>query len=161
MKALERYDRSFARREGGNRTDNAQNNNQRQNNAKHRDSKNKQWYSQGGKYESVMFIEPTPHSEFKKRVQSVVKKYGMKIKVVERVGETIKGVLQRSNPFGRQPCEREDCPICSRGLTANCRNRGCVYQLKCIEHEQVYRGQAGRSAYERTCLLYTSDAADE
>ena len=97
-----------------------------------------------------MFVEPTPGSELKRRVQGIVKRHGMKIKIIERVGETIKGILQRSNPFGSMPCERNDCPICSRGLPANCRSRGCVYQMKCVEHGQLYRGQTGRSAYERT-----------
>ena len=59
----------------------------------------RKWYSQNGKYDSVMFVEPTPGSELKRRVQDIVKRHGMKIKIIERVGETIKGILQRSNPF--------------------------------------------------------------
>ena len=97
-----------------------------------------------------MFVEPTLGSELKRRVQGIVKRHGVKIRIVQRVGETIKGIFRKSNPFGRMPCERNDCPICSRGLMANCRSRGCVYQMKCVEHGQLYRGQTGRSAYERT-----------
>ena len=63
-----------------------------------------QWYSRGGQYESVMFVEATPGSEMMRRVQNVVRRLKMKIKVVERAGETIKGLLQRSNPFGVQDC---------------------------------------------------------
>ena len=59
-----------------------------------------QWYAKDGKYESVMFVEATPASELMKRVQYVVRRLKFKIKVVERAGATIKGILQRSNPFG-------------------------------------------------------------
>ena len=81
-----------------------------------------------------------------------MRKYGLKIKVVERVGQTIKKMLQRSDPFQRNICQRRDCIICTKGFNINCRERGCVYQFCCLECEQErkYRGQTGRSIYHRT-----------
>ena len=111
----------------------------------------KRWYAAGGKYESVMFVEPTPKSVLKKSVIGIAKKYGLKVRVVERVGATVKGILQRSNPFGKKPCTRDDCRMCTEGVDGvDCESRGCVYQLRCREDERLYRGQTGRSMYERT-----------
>ena len=110
------------------------------------------WYKEGDKNESVLFVEATPRSEYKEKVEVLVKKYDLKIKVVERVGQTIKKMLQRSDPFRRNICERRDCIICTKGFNINCRERGCVYQFCCLECEQKrkYRGQTGRSIYHRT-----------
>ena len=107
------------------------------------------WYASDGKYDSVIFVEATPKAEFKKKVQSVVKRYGVKMKVVERVGTTVKGLLQRSNPFGTMGCGRQKCCICSGDGNEDCRSRGCVYEFVCIECQRMYRGQTGRSIYER------------
>ena len=109
------------------------------------------WYREGGKYESVMFIEATPESTLKNRIENVIKKHGMKIKVVERVGETMKSLLQRSDPFSKKLCDKTDCVICGKDLKINCRERGCVYQLRCLECTfRVYRGQTSRAIYSRT-----------
>lgn len=74
---------------------------------------------------------------------------GLKIKVVEKAGTTLKGTLQRSNPFGKNVCGRGDCPMCSRGIFGLCRERGCVYEIRCKADGRVYPGQTGRSMYER------------
>ena len=99
----------------------------------------------------MLFVEATPDSEYRRKVEALVKKHELKIKVVERVGQTIKSMLQRSDPFQGNLCSREDCIICSRGLPINCRERGCVYQFSCLEcpNRNKYRGQTGRSTYER------------
>ena len=107
------------------------------------------WYAKHGDYESVMFVECTPESEMKKRIRGVIKRLGLKIKVVERAGCTIKGLLQRSNPFGVPNCLRDRCLICAQGCGTDCRTRGCVYEYKCEDCGRVYRGQSGRSLYER------------
>ena len=85
-----------------------------------------------------------------KRVQSIIRRLGLKIKVVERVGATVKGMLQRSNPFPKIPCGRDKCAICDGDGGDNCRTRGCIYEVLCKECERVYRGQTGRSVYERS-----------
>ena len=108
-----------------------------------------QWYSENGKYNSVMFIEATPESEFKRRIQQVIRRLKMKIKVVERAGTTIKGLLQRSNPFGHWICDRDMCLICSQESEENCRTRGCVYEYTCEDCGRKYHGQTSRSIYER------------
>ena len=110
---------------------------------------NQQWYMKDGRFESVMFVEATPRSELAKRVRSVVERLKLKIKIVEKAGITIKGLLQRSNPFGVNHCGREKCLICEGGSPLDCRARGCVYQYVCEECERKYRGQTGRTICER------------
>ena len=112
--------------------------------------KNYEWFSKGGEYKSVMFVNTTPNSELKNRIQKSARKYKIPIKVVETVNTSIKSTLQKSNPFGKFNCGRPDCRICSNGCEMNCRMRGVVYQLMCKECIKIlYRGQTARSGYER------------
>ena len=71
--------------------------------------------------------------------------------MAERVGETVKSILQRRDPFSTNICERNDCHICNNALPIKCRERGVVYELRCKSCERKYRGQTGVSIYERTC----------
>ena len=69
-----------------------------------------EWYKEGDRYESVLFVEATPESEYRRKVEALVKNHELKIKVVERVGQTI-----------LSPCCREVTPwevICAQGKTA-------------------------------------------
>ena len=59
--------------------------------------------------------------------------------------ETIKGLLQRSNPYGVRDCQRDKCLICCQGCGTDCRTRGCVYEYTCEE----CRRKSSRSVYER------------
>ena len=62
---------------------------------------------------------------------------------------TVKGELQRSNPFKIERCGRNDCVLCRFWIDIDCRKRGCVYEIKCSDCSRKYRGQTGRSLYER------------
>jgi hypothetical protein len=112
--------------------------------------KKRDWYKKDKKYDSVMFVQPTESSELKRKIQQIAKKNGVKMKVVEKAGQTVKKVLQRSNPFGKEVCGRRDCVVCTFGKPGECRERGCGYQLMCKTDKRKYRGQTGRSVYERT-----------
>ena len=112
-------------------------------------ARKRQWYRYDKKHESLMFVQPTANSQLKKNVQQIARRNGLKIKVVEKAGQTVKKVLQRSNPFGKKKCNREDCLVCKIGKPGDCRKRGCVYQLKCKEDNRKYRGQTGRATYDR------------
>ena len=97
-----------------------------------------------------MFVQPTEGSELKKKVQQIAKRNKVKVKVVEKAGLTVKKVLQKSNPFGKKACHRDDCAMCRYGRPGDCFIRGCGYQWMCKTDKRKYRGQTGRSAYERT-----------
>ena len=114
-----------------------------------KNKKKQDWYKEEGRYESIMYVDSSPKSAWKKKIQSIVKRNKMKIKVVERVGKTVKGMLQKSSVFTKRESGRNDCEMCKRGLKVNCRTRGCVYDIKCKTHEHKYDGTTGRSIYER------------
>jgi hypothetical protein len=118
---------------------------------KKRGARNHDWYKED-KYESVMFVEATPKSVLKDKVERLVTKHKLKIKVVERVGTTVQRILQRSNPFPRRHCQRDNCEVCRRGCGIDCRLRGCVYEIVCKEEGcgRRYRGHTGRSTGTRT-----------
>ena len=103
-----------------------------------------------GKYQSVLYITPTPESELQKRIQNSANKYKIPIKVIERVNESVKKNIQKSNPFNLNNCGRFDCMMCRLGSKTSCRVRGIVYELRCVPCSIiVYRGQSSRSGYER------------
>ena len=115
----------------------------------------RKWYNEE-KYDGVMFVEVTLNGELKRRVEKACKRNGAKIKVVEKISSTVKKELQRSNPFGQQHCGRKDCVTCNLGLSMNCRKRGPVYEMYCMNCEEAverpekkYRGQTGRTVYHR------------
>ena len=108
-----------------------------------------EWYREGGKYDSVMFVEATPQSQLKKEVEKVLRRHKVKIKVVERVGTTVKRALQKSNPFQPKDCGRSGCLFCAEGSGVDCRTRGVVYELWCKDCKRRYRGQTGRDVYCR------------
>ena len=68
----------------------------------------------------------------------------------------LKNLLQKSDPFSRKGCERDECIICKKDLGIDCRVRGCVYEMVCAECEDKkgiehrYRGQTGRSTHHRS-----------
>ena len=115
-----------------------------------KDGKKNNWYNRN-KYEGIMFVDVSENNELLREVQKAAKKNRLKIKVVEKMRNTIKTELQRSNPFKSRSCNRTTCIVCSLGIGKNidCRTRGVVYQIECTECNRKYRGQTGRSLSER------------
>ena len=113
--------------------------------------KGHEWYLKDGKYDSLIVVDATPKERLKKTVESVAKKHGVKVKVVEKRGRTLKGMLQKSNPFGVQECKKRDCVVCRNSMGVDCRKRGVVYEIECQEEmcKKKYIGQTGRTLYER------------
>ena len=111
--------------------------------------KKKEWYARGGRFESVMYVGASPGGQLKKDIQRLANRFDVKIKVVEKVSSTVKQILQKSDPFEKQHCGRNDCEVCRRGNFRDCKTCGCVYELACIECDRRYRGTTSRSVYER------------
>ena len=145
-RALKKYDERVARY----RRSGSMFGRENENNGNRRERNKREWYNKSREYETVMFVEPTPESVLKRKIQEVAKRNKVKVKVVERVGMTVKGLLQKSVPFDRMKCGRRDCMVCESNKDVDCRTRGCVYELKCKQHIHKYDGQTGRSIYERT-----------
>ena len=109
------------------------------------------WYNKN-KYESILFIPPTPASSLKAEIEKEIKKSNIKIKVVEKSGTSIKRSTQKSDPFGKAKCANEKCWICQAEKGGNCRAPGVTYKIGCEtepECNSVYTGNTARSAYTR------------
>ena len=100
----------------------------------------------------MLFVEATPTSELKKETERLVRKHKLKILVVERTGWTTQDLLQKSDLFRHYGCGRMNCVTYIDDSKFDCRSRGIVYQFKCKEEGcgRMYRGQTGRSEFERT-----------
>ena len=122
-----------------------------QNKTKKRRKKKDSWYMKESKYETIMIVDASPGEILKRTIQREAKKHNIKIKVVERRGMTVKTKLQKSDPFERKKCKKDDCVTCKKEIDIDCRRRGVVYEIECKEDNcgKKYIGQTGRTVYER------------
>ena len=98
--------------------------------------KRQNWYKKGG-YDSAIFVPATPKSVLQKGYQKAVTESGLRIRIVERAGNSIKNYLQRSDPFKSNVCRKEDCFVCTTGGKGNCSATSVVYEVKCKECADV------------------------
>ena len=82
-------------------------------------------------------------------------KEGIKFKIMEVGGRTMKRELQRSNPTATPGCSEEDCIACNveRGKGGKCRSNNVNYEIECHlcpeENRPVYIGETSRNLYTR------------
>ena len=113
--------------------------------------KKKNWYKQGG-FDSVLFIPATPEGKLKRMYERTIQKSGLRIKVVERTGRTIKSELQRSNPFRNGGCGRDDCFVCTTTGKGNCDTESVTYEVECRGvncRKGKYKGETASNGYTR------------
>ena len=84
-----------------------------------KEKKKKNWYKEGG-FDSVLFFPTTPDGKLKKMYHHEIRNSGLRIKVIERTGKTLKSALQRTNPFKTRNCGRTNCFVCSTTGKENC-----------------------------------------
>ena len=116
--------------------------------------KQNRWW--GKNYDSVLFVQATPGEVLKKAIQSICDQSGMKLKVVEKGGKTVKSVLQKSNIEVAGECGREDCFVWHHDRRGLCSKEGVGYMIWCevCEDDQGLRparmhGESGRCARVR------------
>ena len=128
---------------------------------KAKNSKKLNWYKQGGKsiYTSVMFVPPTPGmvlcKELQQREKEVNKFNDERFKMVEAGGVKVENILTQKNPFKKEKCEENDCPLCKNAgnekVIALCSTNNVGYRWTCenckIKNlKRVYEGESSRSA---------------
>ena len=99
----------------------------------------------------MIFVPATLESSLKRSLDDDVKKSGLRIRIVEKSGLSVKRVLvlQRSDPFRKRTCEGECCFVCRTGVRGPCDSFGVTYEIKCQTCDQKYVGETARSAFTR------------
>ena len=94
-----------------------------------KENKMKNWYKQGG-FDSVLFVPTTKNGKLRRMYQHVIQNSGIRMRVVERTGRTLKSQLQTSNPFKRRICGRENCFVCTTTGKGNCETESVTYKAR-------------------------------
>ena len=84
-----------------------------------KEEKKRKWFKSFG-FETVLFVPATCESRLKRLYQKEIAGSGIRVKVVERPGLSLKRQLQRSNPFKDKKCMRDQCFVCSTDGNGNC-----------------------------------------
>ena len=115
-----------------------------------KENKKRNWFRRDG-HESVIFVPTTPKQVLKRDYEKDIRNSGIKIKVVETTGTTIKNVLQRSDPFREKRCNRPDCFLCNSNGRGSCRSASVNYVIECQVAERCgeYIGETAENAYIR------------
>ena len=115
-------------------------------------------WSTGGGCIAPIIVPATPNSELVKMLREVANREtdaGLKFKVVERGGRTMKSEVQISNPTATPGCSSSDCLACKDGpgTGGSCRRSNALYKLSCCmcpESERcTYVGETARNLYTR------------
>ena len=124
------------------------------------------WYNKGKtKYSSILFIPKTPNGiilkMMKDREAILNLNCSMKIKIVEKGGRKFNDLVFKKDHFKPKKRNVKLCPMCQKTKftfedkndIGKCATANVGYKFICRLCNSTYEGE--------TCLLYTSDAADE
>ena len=93
--------------------------------------------------------------EVQRREDSLLKgKISGRIKVLEKLGPTIRDTLSNPNPWNGSHCGRLECQPC-KTKEGSCRQKNVLYTISCLTclqsgHRSVYHGESSRTLYERS-----------
>ena len=121
-----------------------------------KESKKKSWFRDDGS-EAVLFVSATKDGELADKCRREFRRANLKVKVVERTGNSLKKSLVKSNPFKRSGCTKPTCDVCALDSGIDCKTREVVYRISCagVNQESVpcseidYEGETSRSIGER------------
>ena len=125
---------------------------------KEKTKKKHNWSNRGG-YIAPIFVPPTPNSELAKSLKLIADneaEAGVKFRIIETGGISIKSILQRSNPVESPGCDSEDCLPCKpgRGEGGQCEGCGINYEIECQlcpdGQRAKYIGESSRNLYTRS-----------
>ena len=121
---------------------------------------------------AVLFVEQSPHGELAKRMREQLRglepTIGFRIKVVERTGRSLKGMLAKGLVLESKECGRVSCVTCAQEGVEKppCLVSSVVYESICkpcnpgctgkgeveyqgVEHPSLYVGETSRTIQER------------
>jgi hypothetical protein len=127
--------------------------------------KRSSWFQKGGFIAPIM-VPPTPKGELAKLLREITEKEaqdGIKFKIIEHGGSTMKSILQKSNPTASDHCDESGCMVCRSGNN-RCRVNGVGYKQTCqlcpTASQWVYIGETARNAYTRGKEHFNKALAD-
>ena len=156
-RAFKRYDNMVRDAEDGKKPLHRPKDWQREERIREKRRKKHSWATRGGCIAPII-IPPTPNSELLSMLSQVAKEEalpGLRFKLVESGGKTIKRSIQKSNPTSSGMCQSGDCVVCRGGEGGGgcCRKSNVVYEYSCQlcpDGEQaVYIGETARNLYTR------------
>ena len=115
------------------------------------------WSTKGGCIAPII-VPATPNGELAKVLREVAEKeseVGLKFRVMEGGGRTVKSVVQKSNPTASPGCGYQDCMACQDGPGegGNCLRSNVQYEVRCgtcpADTPSVYIGETSRNFYTR------------
>ena len=104
------------------------------------------WYEKAGS-ESVIFVPATSGSQLQKEYQRQIRSRGFRVRVVEKAGESLKRILQRSNPLKERQHQRTDCLVCTTSGKGPSDGQGVRYEIVCERCDSLCVRKSSRSAY--------------
>ena len=131
---------------------------QREERSKKKKSKKHKWSAKGG-HVAPIFVPPSPNGELAcilRQIADNETEAGVKFKIVETGGLSMKSQVQVSNPTATPGCEDQDCLPCrtGRGDGGNCRKTNIEYAIQCEmcppDSKAVYLGESSRNLYTRS-----------
>ena len=83
------------------------------------------WYKRRY-HEAVMFVEATPNGQLAKTYRKALKEARLKIRVVERVGKSMKKMITKSDPFREGQCNQNKYKMYKLDSSTNRRGMKCI-----------------------------------
>ena len=126
------------------------------------------WATKDGHIAPIL-VPTTPGGTLMKMMRKVAEeegRNGLRFKVLEVGGRTLKSELQRSNPTATPGCRKEDCVGCNveRGKGGKCHKNNVNYEMECQlcpeGSRPVYIGETSRNLYTR-CKEHVGNEASE
>ena len=124
---------------------------------KKKKKKKTNWSTRGG-HIAPIFVPPTPNSELAKMLRKVAEseaEAGVMFKIVETGGNSVKSLIEKSNPTATRGYDETNCMACQdgRGKGGNCRLSNIQYEVECQlcpqGNKSVYIGESSRNIYTR------------
>ena len=109
--------------------------------------------------EGTLYLTHTPNIGLRKSIQKIEDnllkgKLSGRIRVVERLGPTIKDLLTNPTPWSKEHCGRDSCPPCQT-KQGNCKKKNVLYTIDCltclsIGQKAQYHGETSRTLWDRS-----------
>ena len=86
-----------------------------------------------------MFVDATPNGELAAECKKTLTSSELKVRVVERSGQSLRSVLSKSDLFQNGCCGKDTCKVCKASPKINCKTRDIVYTMIVYTKDEMPR----------------------